>query len=136
MATTPRQLSEEWPGIPSWLNIDALMIDRATIQELVKEGRAMEEMVEEYARRVFQARCPTRLPSRGQHEFLPTDVFEMVERLSGSEDLYDVVDDMSNILQAAIDHDASKVIADRPHWAPEGVDPASVDPKQVQGQEA
>jgi hypothetical protein len=115
MATTD-DLINSWPGVPSWLNIEALRVDRAAIQDLVKEGRAMEQLVEDYARRVFQVRCPTRLLPEG--EVLPDETFELVERLSGSEALYDVVDDLALTLKAAIDHQADKVIAERPQWAP------------------
>ena len=79
----------------------------------------MEKMVEDYARRVFLVRCPTRLPLADGNE-LPDDVFELVEGLSGSADLFDVVDDLSILLQACITETADKVVAERPHWTPDG----------------
>jgi hypothetical protein len=104
--------------VPTWLDLDAIGMDTDAIASLIAEGRAMMATVEDYARRVFVARCPSRIDK------LPDDVFELVETLSGSEMLFDVVDDLVLTLKAAIEHAAEKVIAERPHWAPEGYEPS------------
>lgn len=78
--TMTTETSQRWPDAPPWL--EGLAIDRAKIRELIEEGQELTKVVEDYARRVVQARHPAKAPA-GLDDH-PTDVFEAAARLSGS----------------------------------------------------